>query len=124
MSHHAHGTNKVYGHASRTREMEARRAQGERFSYRDIHPEMYRPGVPSLRNRRISDDERRAAIIADLRKNGPSTAGEIQQRLRINKNHITPLLHAGIDGVVVVRTKLHGSTIVKVWGIVQHGISE
>lgn len=106
-------------HASRTREMEAGRAQGERFSYRDIHPEMYKPKAPSLRNRRISDDDRRAAIIADLRTNGPSTAVEIMKRLRINKKYITPLLNAGINGVTVVRTKRHGSTIVKVWGMMK-----
>jgi hypothetical protein len=123
MSHHAHGTRRIHAGASRTREADSA-PQSQRFSYRDLHPEMYRPGVPSLRNRRISDDERRAAIIADLRANGPSTAVEIVKRLRINKKYITPLLNAGINGVTVVRTEQRRSTLVKVWGVTQRGISE
>ena len=118
MSHHAHGTNRSYGHASRTSGMEA--STSARHSlYRELHPQMYRPTSPSLRNRRISDDERRTAIIDDLRANGPSTAGEIQRRLRINKKYITPLLTAGIDGVTVVSTRQNRSTIIKVWGMMK-----
>ncbi len=123
MSHHAHSTRHIHDGASRTREAD-RSLQSQRFSYRDLHPEMYKPKAPSLRNRRISDDERRAAIIADLRTNGPSTAAEVERRLKINKKYITPLLNAGIDGVAVVRTEQRRSTLVKVWGVAQHGVSE
>lgn len=118
MSHHAHGTNKVYGHGSRTRGMEPGSAtQGERFSLRDLHPELYRPTPPTLRNRRMTDDERRAAIIDDLRTNGPATAVEIDKRLGISKNYTARLLADGIDGVVVERTVLRGSRTVNVWGL-------
>lgn len=118
MSHHAHGTNRSYGHASRTSGMGT--GSSVRHSlYQELHPEMYRAAPKSLRRRRISDDERRAAIIDDLRANGPSTAGEIQRRLRINKKYITPLLTAGIDGVTVVSTRQNRSTIIKVWGMMK-----
>jgi len=38
MSHHAHGTNKVYGHASRTREMYQPSAPSTFFN--DLHPHL------------------------------------------------------------------------------------
>lgn len=118
MSHHAHGTNKVYGHASRTRGMETGTAAKHSLYY-ELHPEMRRPPRPTLRNRRMTDDERKAAIAEDLRTHGNATAAQIARRLGIDVTSVTPLLRSGIDGVVVIERKAseRSSRIAKIWGI-------
>lgn len=118
MSHHAHGTNKVYGHASRTRDMETGTAVRHSLYY-ELHPEMRRPQRPTLRNRRMTDDERKAVIAEDLRTHGNATAAQIARRLGIDVTSVTPLLRSGIDGVVVMERKAseRSSRIAIVWGI-------
>ena len=118
MSHHAHGTNKVYGHASRTRDMETGTAVRHSLYY-ELHPEMRRPPRPTLRNRRMTDDERKAAIAEDLRTHGNATAAQIARRLGSGVVAVKSMLRSGIDGVVVIEKKAsdRSSRIAKVWGI-------
>lgn len=109
MSHHAHGTNKVYGHASRTREMEGRTST--RFSlYRELHPEMYRKAAaerePALADR-----------IADYIHSHVGTVAEIATVLDCSHSAVARLFSRNrIPGATVVGKKVVGRQTVKVWG--------
>lgn len=120
MSHHAHGTQRSHGGATRIGEMESRPESPRVSLYQMLHPEMYiNAGRKTLRNRRLTDEERKVAIIEDLRANGPATATQIARRLGVNVKFVSPLLIAGIDGVAVVRTpkKAGRSANRNVWGV-------
>lgn len=124
MSHHAHGTRRSRGHASRTRDMDTGSTPRVNL-YQELHPEMFMERRPTLRGRQLSDDERKAAIVADLRTHGPSTAQEIAFRLGINIRRVSLYLATGIDGVVVVGKEKNqvNRSYIKVWGV-RNGISE
>lgn len=120
----AHGAQRAKGHASRNRDMESGTAPRVSL-YRELHPEMFLAKRRTLRGRRLSDDERKAAIVADLRAHGPATASQIAYRLGVNIKKVSPYLTGGIDGVVVVRTvtSVERGNSEKIWGL-KHGISQ
>lgn len=108
MSHHAHGTNRVYGHASRTREMEKRTPT--QFSlYRELHPEMY--GKVAKREPALADR------IADYIRSHVGTVSEIATALNCSPSAVARLLSRDrIPGAAVVGKKVVGRQTVKVWG--------
>lgn len=121
----AHGTQRSHGHASRTRDMENSPAPRTSL-YRELHPEMFTAQRNTLRGRRLSDDERKAAIVENLRMYGPATAVQIAYRMGVNIKKVSPYLTAGIDGVIVVgrvRNQIGRGDCKRIWGL-KHGISQ
>lgn len=120
----AHGAQRAKGHASRIRDM-SNGTSATVSLYQELHPEMYRQ-KRSLRGRRLTDDERKAAIVEDLRAHGPATAQQIAFRLCVNIKRVSPYLTAGIDGVIVVgkvKSQIGRGDCKRIWGL-KHGISQ
>lgn len=71
MSHRAHGTNKVYGHASRTREMETSKAPSTLFD--ELHPH--------LRNVVVKQQTLAERIHGYLLRRGPRALRQIADKM-------------------------------------------
>ena len=109
MTTSAHGNRRIDRRATHTPDTE-RHDPSCRFSYRDLHPEMYRD--PQIRGTYAD------RIKQWLKSNGPATALEISGKLGIDKSIVGNILSRGLPDIVVVGTHLpeKGAPCRK-WGI-------
>lgn len=107
----AHSKRRVYGgatHAPRSDHQDP----SSRFSYRDLHPEMYRDKPQTKRE--TNADRIKQWLIS----NGPATTKEISEKLGINKTVVGNILSRGLPGIVAVGTYLpEKGAPCKKWGV-------